>query len=614
MFDILTKPELLSALLSNMPDGLSVIDPRGTQIYVNDALCQMLGFTRAELLGRQPPYISWPVEERANVELEFERKDGRRIEMMVAPSELRDETGTLVAYFATVKDVSEHKQLQRALAVSEQRWKSIAENPFDFVVLIDRDYRYTYVNHTAPGISPESLIGKATPFDFVAAQYHDTMRAAFETTFQTGRATSYEVSVPQLESWYSSIVGAVIEQGRVSAVSILTREITAHKRAEEALKSSEQRIRESRKMEAIGTLAGGIAHDVNNMLTPILAYTDLARNELPPDSAVHEYVEGITIASQRVRQLVQRILLFSRKQELTKTVFDLRQSVQEDVTLLKATIPASIELAVVLPDKPVHVCADRLQLGQALTNLATNAIQVYGAEGGRVTIALEVGSDEHAVLSVTDSGSGMDEETARRAFEPFFTTKPFGLGTGLGLSIVDGVVREHGGEMGLRSAPGEGTVITVRLPMTSNNAEPSSASAQPQGSPRARCLTVLVVDDDPSVLNVACRVLTKAGHVVIAATSGQGALEIFTRSPDTFDVILTDQSMPGMTGTSLIAEVRALRPLQTCLLMTGRGDDALSRRASELGVEILAKPFSVGGLLDAFERTNATNTRTTHLE
>jgi len=606
--------------MAGMLDGLSVIDAEGAQIYVNDALCTMLGFSREELIGTRAPYPYWPDEERAaidaafqrtlagdgaNFELVFAKKDGSRIEVIVAPATLRDADGKAIGYFATIKAISDRKRLERSLLASEQRWRSIAENPFDFVVVIDRDYRYTYVNHTAPGISHESLIGRATPFDFVDPANHAVMRAAFETTFATGRATSYDVHVPQLDAWYSSIVGAVVEDGRVTGISILTRDISEQRRAEESLRRSEQRLRDSHKMETIGTLAGGIAHDINNMLTPILAYADLAISEIAHDHPAQHHLHGISVASQRARELVRRILSFSRRQEPQRTTFDLRQSVQEDLSLLRASLPARIVLVTQLPPQPVYVLADRAQLGQVLTNLAANALHAMQDSDGKLTITLEFApNDAMALLSVADSGVGMNEETLRRVFEPFYTTKPPGSGTGLGLSIVDSIVREHGGETSVRSSPGCGAVFTLRLPLAPATAlavEPSAAEAlTATDAPPTR---VLVVDDEPAIANVARLALERAGHTVTAVTAPRAALEIFTRDPSAFDVLITDQSMPEMAGTTLIAELRALRPSLPCILMTGLGDEATQRRARTLHiVDIIAKPFSLATLLSAVEQ------------
>ena len=604
-------------MLEGMLDGFSVINPAGEQIFVNEAMCAMLGFSREELLGKRAPYPYWPVEQlptieaafRAfvagqskNLELVFQRKDGERIDVTVAPVTMQDETGTVLARYATIKDVSEQKRLARTLMESQERWRSVAENPFDFVVLIDRDYRYTYVNHGATGIPHESLVGRATPFDFVDPRHHDAMRLAFETTFKTGRATAYDVYVPQLDAWYSSIIGPLVEDGQVTGLSILTRDISDQKRAEEVIHRSEQRLRESHKIETLGTLAGGIAHDINNMLTPILAYSHLAERELPADHSVQEYLQAISYASQRASELVGRILLFSRQQEPNKTTFDLRDVVRDHTRLIRASLPTTIELVIGLPGEPFYVVADRAQLGQVLANLATNALQAMQQAGGKLTIALGPG-DGCVVLSVTDTGPGMDAETRRRAFDPFFTTKPVGAGTGLGLSIVDGVVREHGGTVELRSAPGEGASFLVRLPTAQAPGSATDAAGPSPDAANQEGLRVLVVDDDPVIAKVSSRILSAAGHVVTAATSSQAALEAVKRDPRAFDVIVTDETMPNMTGTALIAELRRISSFGF-VLMTGRADEVRQRAESLHPVQILAKPFSLQGLLEAIERAS----------
>jgi PAS domain S-box-containing protein len=610
------NPQLWAKVVEGMLDGLSVIDATGEQIYVNDALCAMLGFSREELLGARAPYPYWPVEhlpaleetfarfvdgESQNLELVLARKDGTRLDVILSPVTITDPHGAVLARYATIKDISEHKRLERALVESRERWRSVAENPFDFVVIIDRDYRYTYVNHTAPGISSEDLLGRATPFDFVDPEYHGVMRTAFETTFTSGRATSYEVQVPVLDTWYASIVGPVIEQGVVTGVSILTRDISNQKCAEAALERSKQRLRESHRLETLGTLAGGIAHDINNVLTPILACASLAQREMPHDHPIRDYLDTIQLASKRASELVQRILLFSRRQEPHKAPFDLRDVVRDYAALIRASVHSSIQLVVDVPIQPIPVLADRAQLGQVMANLATNALQALQPSGGTLTITLTP-SAGRVTLSVADTGPGMDAETRRRAFEPFFTTKPVGEGTGLGLSIVDGVVREHGGEVEVRTAPGEGTVVLVQLPTLSPTLSLPSTASPASGAPN-RALRILLVDDEPLVAKMLSKLLSSVGHVVTALTSSHEALETFTRDPGAFDLILTDESMPNMTGLVLIAALRRVQPSAKCLLMTGRPDDEMQRRADALCVpQILAKPLTLDALDEALER------------
>lgn len=631
MLELFEQPELMAALLEGMQDGVSIVSPEGVALFVNDAFCRMTGFDREELLGKKPPHPYWPVEELEAiaaafrqtlscapdpVDLTFRTKDGRRFPVIVAPSTVRDKSGVVFGHIATVKDISEHRRLERALSESEQRFRSIAENPFDFVVVIDREYRYQYINHAAPGLSREALIGKATPFDFILPSQHAVMREAFETTFRTGQATSYEVYVPELDTWYASIVGPIREHERVTSLSILTRDVTEQKRAEEALRRSEHQLREAHKMETIGTLAGGIAHDLNNILTPILAYSELAQLTVRTGDPLQSHLHGIEEAALRGRDLVRRILLFSRREEPQKCALDLRTRVLEDTKLLKATMSATIELALDLPATPIWVLADPTQFHQLLANLATNALHAMRDSVGKVAIKLRQvtfperegelpppsGAGSYAVLTMTDTGPGMDEETQRRAFEPFFTTKEKGSGTGLGLSIVHGIARDHGGDVTLVSAPGQGAMFTLRLPVLAHKSEhPDPSSLKTREMPK-RVLRVMCLDDQASVVAVARAVLEHAGHKVCSATSPLLALEIFKSDPRAVDVLLTDQTMPHMQGTALIVALRALRPDLPCVLMTGYADERTLESARSLGIlEIVSKPFSATALVTAIE-------------
>ncbi len=611
MLELFRTPALVEQLLVGLRDRLSIVDPNGVAIFVNDSMCELTGYSREELLGTSAPHPYWPPEELATIneafartlagapttfELLFCTRSGERFPVLVSPSMLRGPDGSPVAFAATVKDIRDRKQLERSHAESEQRWRSIAENPFDFVLVIDREYRYVYVNHLAPGITAESLIGKATPFDFTDAAHHPAMRDAFDTTFATGRATSYEAYSPQLDKWYSTIVGPIETEGRITSLSMLTREITQQKHAEEALRASEHQLRESHKMETIGTLAGGIAHDLNNILSPILAYSDLARQELAADHSLQPSLEAIHESALKARDLVRRILLFSRRQEPQKRTIDLAACGSEGVKLFRSTIPATIEIVLDLPAEPVWVLADRTQIDQVLANLVTNALQAMHDDGGTLGIRVRPAVGSLAAVVVTDSGVGMDEEAQRRAFDPFFTTKATGTGTGLGLSIVHGIVREHGGDVTLQSAPGQGARFTVQLPAA---APPTS---HPAGSVRADAkavsrMRVLCVDDELAVAKVVGKVLQMAGHTVTIMTSAPDALALFEQAPSAFDLLVTDQTMPQMKGTALISAVLALRPALPCMLMTGLDDEETITQARALGVtEILTKPFSIDAL------------------
>jgi PAS domain S-box-containing protein len=264
--------ELWRAAIEAFSDGVCITDRSGVHLGVNEALCQMTGYSRDELVGGAAPFPYWAAEgmddirdafartlrgDHQNFELLFRRKNGEHFPVLVHPSELTGPDGRVVFYLATVKDISERKRMETELLRSEQRWRSIAQNPFDLVVVVDRDYKLTYVSHTFQARCTEDILGKATPFDFVDAAYHATMREAFDTSFRDGVATSYDVYVPQQNRWLGSVVGPIFEDGRVTSISILTRDVTDKKRAEESLRQSEHRLQLA--------LAGGDvgAFDVN---------------------------------------------------------------------------------------------------------------------------------------------------------------------------------------------------------------------------------------------------------------------------------------------------------------------------------------------------------------
>jgi CheY-like chemotaxis protein len=345
-------------------------------------------------------------------------------------------------------------------------------------------------------------------------------------------------------------------------------------------------------MEALGTLAGGIAHDFNNMLGIILGFADRAEKE--PASQV-EALASIRTASLRARDLVQQILAFGRRREHAMEPTDLKGLVVETMRLLRAAIPTSVVLDVVLPPHPVVVRADAAALQQVLVNLCTNAKHALrGTSGAKLTVSLDV-SEGLARLRVADNGPGFSSAVADRLFEPFFTTKPLGEGTGMGLAVVHGIVASHGGDI-TASSTERGACFTVTLPL----------SADPMRSPRGssveiqRIAHVLVAEDEPLLARIVLRVLTEAGHAVTSCASAEDALAIVRDAPSTIDLVLTDLSMPGMRGDELARRLAELRPDLPCLVMSGHAETQIFDQAGAPR-GFLQKPFVGQELLDAVE-------------
>ena len=399
-------------------------------------------------------------------------------------------------------------------------------------------------------------------------------------------------------------------------------DITELKQAEVQQRVLEAQLRESQKMEAIGTLAGGVAHDFNNLLAAILGNLALAREDVGPEHLAQESLGEINRAAIRARQLVQQILAFSRRQAQQLVHQPLAPLVEETLALMRSLLPAGVRLTTQLGDEVLPVLADATQIQQVLMNLCTNAWQALDGRPGEVTVALHtvqldavralqtgaVPAGVYACLSVADNGPGMDSATQRRVFEPFFTTKPPGAGTGLGLAVVHGIVRAHNGTIALTSQPGEGTRFDVYLPLAGASAAsaPVSAAAPPVAAApteQASGRHIVYVDDYEAMVFLVGRLLRKRGYRVSTFLSGESALAWLREHPDAIDLLVTDQNMPGMSGVDLARESLRERPGLRVAIVSGHVNDKLLADASAVGVqEVMAKQDSMDALGEAIRQ------------
>ncbi|MGX7703481.1 MHYT domain-containing protein [Methylobacterium sp. Gmos1] len=498
-----------------------------------------------------------------------------------------------------------------ALRESEERYRLLLQSVTDYAIfMLDCDGVVANWNsgaHRIKGYEAGEIVG--THF---SRFYTEEDRAAgvparaLATAAERGKfeAEGWRVRRDGTRFWASVVIDPIVgEGGRLVGFAKVTRDITERKRAQDALEQAQGALAQAQKMEAVGQLTGGVAHDFNNLLMAVLGSLELLRKRLPDDPRLLRLLDNAVQGAERGAALTQRMLAFARRQDLKPAAVELARLVRDMTDLLQRSIGPGIRIETRFPVGLPPALVDAHQLELALLNLVVNARDAM-PEGGTVTVAarLEPGDGEGApmlCLSVADTGTGMDEATLARAQEPFFTTKGVGRGTGLGLSMVHGLAAQSHGRLVLRSRQGAGTTAEIWLPV----AAPGIA-APPDEAPARRALprtvasqVVLVVDDDPLVLENSAAMLEDLGHRVIEARSGQEALELMRRAR-TLDLVLTDHAMPEMTGLQLATRIEAERPGLKLILATGYADLTPDEAAR---LPRLAKPYDQATLARMIE-------------
>jgi PAS domain S-box-containing protein len=405
----------------------------------------------------------------------------------------------------------------------------------------------------------------------------------------------------------------------ISAIGVQIGQFLRRRQADERRQALEEQLHQAQKMQAIGTLATGIAHEFNNVLRAILANVELARMDAGAEHPVRESIEEIDKASRRARDIVQRILAFARPQPAQRRRLCLAEVAKEAIRLLAPTLPGGIELVAEYGSDTPEILGDATQIHQLLINLCANGSQAIDAGSGRITVRLcgvmagrsgeaaisRLPSGPYARLAVSDSGSGIDPAIQGRIFEPFFSTKPAGEGTGLGLAIVHGIVRAHEGAIDVKSEPGRGTTFHVYFPGVQSGERTNGASGLASQAP-GRGRHVLFVDDNEALVSAMVRTLSRRGYRVSGYSAPQEALQAVRDKPRSYDVVVSDYMMPGMSGLEVAREVAAVRPELPVILFSGHIDEELRRRAGEVGVrELLGKLDAPDELTAAIDRLTA---------
>jgi len=510
-----------------------------------------------------------------------------------------------------MQDITKRKTTENALHESRAILDSyIATSPVGMAVF-DSELRYMNINQSLAdinGVSIENHIGKR-PRDILPESLGLAVEKRFRHLLRTGQSIiDEEISGETLgepgitRHWLHSFFPIYGAAQKPKGIGVTVTETTR-------IKNAEEKLRQSQKMEALGTLSGGIAHDFNNILYPIFIYANLLLKKFDADSEEYADLKEITSAAQRATDLVSQILTFSRRSEGVKHVRDLVPIVTEAMKLMRAALPANITIEKKITGDIMPVFCDSTQMYQVVVDICTNAGQAI-LNSGKITIALDSSEFEGIVcfdgtkihgnycrLTVADSGDGMDDETQTKIFDPFFTTREVGKGTGLGLSTVFGIVQEHDGGITVSSQPGKGTTFEVFLPLAKG---PIEKPTEIRGSVQdhAGSENILFVDDEKSIRNSVRSCLERAGYNVTAVARGQEALDIFAKNLGRFDLVVTDLTMPNMTGEQLSHELMRLRPGTPVILCTGHGTAISRERSDAVGITaVLHKPLTPTDLL-----------------
>jgi len=482
-------------------------------------------------------------------------------------------------------------------------------SPFE-AIIVDREGRVVDVNQrrrdagaTRPGDRCPQIGDRMYTTDF-AGNHQIDMRSELMECIQT----SLPKELPALgyKNRYLSVKMAPFEDGAI----ITAADVTRHVRIEKDKKRYESQLLQSQKIEAVGTLAGGIAHDFNNILWIITGNLELVKTEIDENNdRAHYHIQRVEEASRRAKDLVTQILNFSRQSSQEKRPLKISTIVKESLKLLRSSLPTTIEIKQNIAEEDMTIMADLTQVSQVLVNLCTNAAHAMRETGGTLDISLsQISLDEdetvrhqnlapgqYALLSVMDTGQGIAEDVVERIFDPFFTTKQVDEGTGMGLSVVHGIVKNHGGAITVFSKPGKGAVFHVLLPLITpdtKQAERNYSQVIPTGNER-----ILLVDDDEILLETQERILLRLGYAVVACQSSVSALEEFRKQPHKFDLVITDQTMPQMTGLALARECLTVRPDMPIILCTGYSESVSEEMARAAGISaFLMKPVVLAKL------------------
>ncbi len=608
--------EKYRTILENIEEGYYEVDLAGNFTFFNESIQKILGYDRNELQGmnnRQytnkenakklyQAFNKVYTTGRPTKEFDWKiiRKDRSERYVEASVSLLKDPDGEPMGFRGIVRDITERKEAEEALRESKEKYRLLVDYAHDGI-FISQGGLIKFQNPKAYeilGCSNHELL--ETPFiDLVHPEDRGLLPKRQETRHRGEDIPStYSLRITNKsgeELWVQINAVDIKWEGEPATLNFV-RDITFEKRLE-------AQLLQAQKMEAIGTLAGGIAHDFNNILSSVIGYTELAVEEVSKGGLLHSNLQEVLKAGRRARDLVRQILAFSRQSDQELRPLEISPIIKETLKLLRASLPSTIEIRQDIGANLGTVMTDPTQVNQILMNLCTNAAHAMGENGGTLDVSLEKagnGTDvgvkfaglspgPYLKLTVSDNGHGMAPEVKERIFDPYFTTKEKGEGTGLGLAMVHGIVKSHGGTITVYSEPEMGSTFHVYLPIIETETDQDTGIEEivPTGSER-----ILFVDDEQPIVDIAKQMVEQLGYTVVTRTSSLEALELFRAKPDEFDLVITDMTMPNMTGEELANELMFVRPDIPIILCTGFSRRVTEKKAKAMGIQaFILKPI-----------------------
>ncbi len=621
--------ERFLSLADNIPGYVAYVNANTLRYeFVNVAYEKSFGIPREKIIGSHVKEILGETKYQFALEFINAARQGRAIFyentfdlvsgqswLQVAFSPVFDTNGDVVSLVVLSFDITDRKRAEQALSESESRYRRITEGLADYQYTVRVENGRALETKHSPaclmvtGYSAEEFA--ADPYLWFNMVTPDDRLVLIDRVQQVLAGQN----IPPLEHkiirkdgelrWVSdSIICYRNTSGVLLSYDGVVKDITERKRSEEEKKHLQAQLQQAQKMEAIGTLAGGIAHDFNNILGAILGYAEMAREDSAAGSVTAGDLDQVIKAGNRAKELVKQILAFSRQTKAQQIPLQPAAIVKESIKLLRSSLPTTIVIQQDIDPDLNMVVADPTQIHQILMNLCTNAYHAMEETGGILSISLknevlsQVALDGHPDiqpgnfihLSIGDSGPGIAPEIQERIFDPYFTTKEVGKGTGMGLAIVHGIVKSYGGFIVCRSVIGEGTVFDIKLPAMT---EPSVPEAKPVTINPVGNERILFIDDEKILTEMAQSMLQRLGYTVTICTSSLEALAIFQSQPDAFDLVITDQTMPGMTGLDLSRRMLQIRPDLPIILCTGYSSQVSEEKARSAGIRGFAlKPLA----------------------